>query len=93
LSRRHQTSISVERIPKRERRWSTHQERQAVRGVLKSGVDPEDLLTPKVVHHGPRTHDAKPPRPRRHWKLKVWKRRTALRHQRAEALERMADAP
>lgn len=58
-----------------------------MRGVLRSGVDPEDLMTPKPVgHHGPRTRQ-EPERHRpRHWKLKVWKRRSTMRRQRAQAL-------
>ena len=87
MSRRHRTNESTERTPKRDRRWSTHQERQSVRGVLRSGVDPEDLMTPKpVAHHGPRKHEATERRRPRHWKLKAWKRRSTLRRQRAAAM-------
>ena len=92
MSRRHRTTVSTERVPKRDRRWSTHQERQALRGALRSGVDPEDLMTPKpVAHHGPRNHQGSEPSRPRHWKLKVWKRRTTMRRQRAAALTRTSD--
>ena len=64
-----------------------------MRGVLRSGVDPEDLMTPKPVgHHGPRTAGTAERRRPRHWKLKIWKRRTTLRRQRAEAMSRPEDA-
>lgn len=92
MSRRHRTTASTERVPKRDRRWSTHQERQAVRGALRSAVDPEDLMTPKpVAHHGPRNHQSPAPHRPRHWKLKVWKRRSTMRRQRAEAMARSAE--
>ena len=60
-----------------------------MRGALRSGVDPEDLMTPKpVAHHGPRTRQGSEPHRPRHWKLKIWKRRSTMRRQRAEALAR-----
>lgn len=94
MSKRHRASATVERAPKRDRRWRTHQERQAVRASLTAAPDPEEVLDPQVVHHGPRSTEAAAPprrRRRRHWKLKDWKRRTAQRRERALAHLRLSE--
>ena len=87
MSKRHARPSRLERAPKRERRLSTHRERQAVRASLGSVADPAEVILPEVVHHGPRSAEEElKPRRRRHWKLKDWKRRTARRRERALAL-------
>lgn len=63
-----------------------------MRASLSSIPDPDDLVEPRVVHHGPRSVQEQAPRRRRrrHWKVKDWKRRTAQRRERALAMRRMA---
>ena len=49
-------------------------------------------MTPKpVAHHGPRNRQGPEPHRPRHWKLKIWKRRSTLRRQRAAAVARPGD--
>ena len=100
MSQRHRTT-EVQLPPKQELRAHAHGERhrihvelsQVAQGVS-SGVDPEDLHEPgaawKPIHH----HDSEVAkeklakqrrRNRRHWKTKMWKRRTKVRQERAEA--------
>lgn len=92
--------------PKQELRAHAHGERHRIHvelgqvaHLVSGGVDPEDLHEPgeawKPIHH----HDsdrakaklAKLSRNRRHWKTKMWKRRTILRQQRVAAVRRLAD--
>ncbi len=87
---------------KQEVRAHAHSERHRIHVELQSaakdisgGIDPADVHEPgaawKPMHH----HDAevaksklaKRSRTQRHWKTKMWKRRTNLRRERAEALE------
>jgi len=94
VGKRHHASTVAERAPKRERRWRTHQERRAVRAALVTADDPEEIVAPRTVHHGPRSPEAgASPRRRRlrHWKMKSWKRRSTLRRERALALARLAE--
>jgi hypothetical protein len=90
--------------PRREIRARAHGERHRIRVELNqvalqvsSGVDPADLHEPgaawKPVHH----HSSQiavrrqsSPRRLRHWKTKMWKRRTTLRRQRATTLRLIA---
>ena len=65
---------------------------------LSSGTDPVDVHEPgeawKPMRHRDaeraKTKLAKAKRNRRHWKTKMWKRRTALRQKRIAAIERLA---
>ena len=94
MGKRHRATIVAERAPKRERRWTTHQERRAVRAALITADDPEDIVAPRTVHHGPRSAEAAPaPRRQRmrHWKLKAWKRRSTMRRERAIAMAQLAE--
>jgi hypothetical protein len=95
MSQRHRKPEDLERAPKRERRWSTHRERRAVRTSLMAAPDPEEILTPDLNHHGPHRGAETGPKRRqlRHWKVKAWKRRSAQRRARALALQALAKSP
>lgn len=94
MSKRHRSPAGSERVPKRERRWDTHRERQAVRASLVATADPEEVLVPVLNHDRPRVAvEPKARRRPRHWKLKEWKRRTSRRRERALMLERLAKTP
>ena len=100
MSQRHRTT-EVQLPPKQELRAHAHSERHRIHVELNQvaqevsgGLDPEDLHEPgtawKPIHH----HDAEVAkeklakqrkRNRRHWKTKMWKRRTKMRQARAEA--------
>ena len=100
MSQRHRTS-EVQMPPKQELKAHAHSERHRIHVELNqvaqevsAGLDPEDLHEPgtawKPLHH----HDAdvakeklakQRKRNRRHWKTKMWKRRTKMRQERAEA--------
>lgn len=100
MSQRHRTS-EVQMPPKQELKAHAHSERQRIQMELNqvaqevsAGLDPEDLHEPgtawKPLHH----HDAdvakeklakQRKRNRRHWKTKMWKRRTKMRQEKAEA--------
>ena len=106
MSQRHRTA-EVPLPPKQEVRARAHSERQRIHVELNqvaqevsAGHDADDLHEPgtawKPVHH----HDsevaknkvAKQGRDRRHWKTKMWKRRTKMRQEKAEAF-RLAGEP
>ena len=100
MSQRHRTT-EVQLPPKQELRAHAHSERHRIHVELSQvaqevsgGLDAEDLHEPgtawKPIHH----HDAEVAkeklvkqrkRNRRHWKTKMWKRRTKMRQARAEA--------
>jgi hypothetical protein len=100
MSQRHRTT-EVQLPPKQELRAHAHSERHRIHVELSqvaqevsAGLDAEDLHEPgtawKPIHH----HDAEvakeklvkqSKRNRRHWKTKMWKRRTKMRQARAEA--------
>ena len=100
MSQRHRTT-EVQLPPKQELRAHAHSERHRIHVELNqvaqevsAGLDPEDLHEPgrawKPIHH----HDSEVAkeklakqrkRNRRHWKTKMWKRRTKMRQARAEA--------
>jgi len=106
MSQRHRTA-DVPLPPKQELRAHAHSERHRIHVELNqvaqevsAGLDAEDLHEPgrawKPIHH----HDAevakrkvaKSKRNRRHWKTKMWKRRTKMRQARAEAFRLAGDA-
>lgn len=99
MSQRHRTT-EVPLPPKQELRAHAHGERHRIHVELSTvahqvsaGLEPEDLHEPgaawKPIHHRDaevaKTKVAKRKRGRRHWKTKMWKRRTKLRQERAEA--------
>jgi N-acyl-D-aspartate/D-glutamate deacylase len=75
-------------------RHRIHVELHHVANQVSSGVEPEDLHEPgaawKPLHHRDaevaKTKLAKQSRRTRHWKTKMWKRRTSIRQARAEAM-------
>ncbi len=106
MSQRHRTT-DVPLPPKQELRAHAHGERHRIHVELNqvanevsAGLDPDDVHEPgaawKPVHH----HDsevaksklAKQARTRRHWKTKMWKRRSKMRQERAEAFRLAGDA-
>jgi len=100
MSQRHRTN-EVQLPPKQERRAQAHSERHRIQVELNQvaqevsgGLDPDDVHEPgtawKPTHH----HDAEVAKKklekqttnkRRHWKTKMWKRRSKIRQERAEA--------
>jgi hypothetical protein len=99
MSQRHR--VDQEPLPpRREIRARAHGERHRIRVELSqvadqvsAGVDPHDLHEPgaawrPVHHHSSEVAARKQAGSRRlrHWKTKMWKRRSALRRERAEAL-------
>lgn len=106
MSQRHRTA-EVPLPPKQELRAHAHSERHRIHVELNqvaqevsAGFDAEDLHEPgtawKPAHH----HDSDVAklklekarkRNRRHWKTKMWKRRTKLRQERAEAFRLAGD--
>lgn len=106
MSQRHRTT-DVPLPPKQEVRAHAHGERHRIHVELNqvanevsAGLDPDDVHEPgaawKPVHHHDsevaKTKLAKQKRSRRHWKTKMWKRRTKVRQQRAEAFRLAGDA-
>jgi hypothetical protein len=100
MSQRHRTADVPSPI-KQELRAQAHGERhrihvelQEVGKQLSSGLDPADVHEPgaawKPVHHKDaevaKEQVAKRNRTPRHWKLKMWKRRTATRSAKAHAM-------
>jgi hypothetical protein len=99
MSQRHRTP-DVLPPPKEEQRAQAHSERhrihvelQGVANQVSAGLDPADCHEPgaawKPTHHKDpevaKEQVLKRNRAKRHWKLKMWKRRTANRQAKAEA--------
>lgn len=99
MSQRHRTT-EVPTTPKQELRAHAHSERHRIHVELNqvaqevsAGIDAEDVHEPgaawKPTHHRDsdiaKTKLAKSKRSRRHWKTKMWKRRTLLRRAKADA--------
>ena len=104
MSQRHRDTEAPQPI-KQELRAHAHGERHRIHVELdqvahqvSAGLEPEDLHEPgsawKPIHHHDadkaRSKVAKASRKTRHWKTKMWKRRTTLRRQRAAAERRLA---
>ena len=105
MSQRHRDA-ELPMQPKQELRAHAHSERHRIHVQLSNvatqvsaGLDPADLHEPgaawKPEHHRDpdvaRTKLAKRSRAKRHWKTKMWKRRTALRQARAAAMKLAAE--
>ena len=106
MSQRHRTS-EVPMPLKQELHAHAHRERHRVQVELNqvahqvsSGLEPEDLHEPGRAWKPEKQHDAEvakrkfakqKSRNRRHWKTKMWKRRTVNRQRRAEAFRLAAD--
>ena len=89
--------------PKQEVRAHAHGERHRINAKLhqvanevSGGLDPDDVVEPGAAWKPERHRDAaiakskvaKQGRKLRHWKTKMWKRRTNLRRERAEVVRR-----
>ena len=101
MSQRHRTSDAAA-PPKADQRARAHNERHRIHSELQSvatqvsaGAPPEDVHEPGrawVPSH--RKADRAPVqegRRQRHWKLKMWKRRTAKRREKAAAFRVVAE--
>jgi hypothetical protein len=97
MSNRHRTADEALPHPE-ERRVQARSERHRVNtaladvaGQIQGGAEPDDVVEPGVNFRAERHRDPDKARPslrrRRHWKLKMWKRRTAARRAKA-AMER-----
>lgn len=104
MSQRHRDAEVVQ--PREELRAHAHGERRRIHMELSNvteqvsgGVDPADVHEPGVAWkpEHPRDPDvarskaAKRTKIPRHWKTKMWKRRTAMRQARAEAMRIAAE--
>jgi hypothetical protein len=91
---------------KEELRAQAHSERhrihvqlQDVAHQVSGGLDPEDVHEPGAAWKPEHRHDGevakaletKRSRPLRHWKTKMWKRRTARRQAKAEAMRLVSE--
>ncbi|WP_420452800.1 hypothetical protein [Ilumatobacter sp.] len=107
MSQRHRDT-EVFMPPRQERRAHAHSERhrmhvelQNVAQHVSGGTAPEDVHEPgaawKPMHHRDaevaKSKMAKRGRTKRHWKTKMWKRRTNLRQQKIAALQMTRDDP
>ena len=105
MSQRHRTA-EVPLPPKQELRARAHSERQRIHVELSNvvdqvsaGLDPADVHEPgaawKPTHH--RDPDVAKDKAakrglKRHWKLKMWKRRSKMRQAKAEAARLAGEA-
>ncbi len=108
MSQRNRDTDIVQMLPRQERRAHAHSERhrihvelQNVAQTVSSGVEPEDVHEPGSAWKPSHRHDAdvaksklaKRGRTKRHWKTKMWKRRTQLRQDKIDALEMTRENP
>ena len=99
MSARHR-SVGSPLPPKQELRAHAHGERhrihvelQSVAQEVSAGSEPDEVHEPGAAWRPERHRDAeiakkklaKSPRSRRHWKTKMWKRRTVMRQQKVAA--------
>lgn len=85
MSRRHRDSGRA--VTTKDARLAEHRrDRRAARQKI-STVEPDDAVLPGEGHTHLHAHrpTAIAPKPTRHWKLPFWKRRNAMRTQRAMA--------
>ena len=105
MSQRHRSQEAAA-PPKMDLRAKAHGERHrinselhAVAAQVSAGFEPDEVHEPGRAwvpghHHDAEKAKADSGKPRkRHWKLKMWKRRSAGRKARAEALRGVADQP
>jgi hypothetical protein len=98
MSQRHR-SQEVAPPPKMDLRAHAHNERHrinselhAVAAIVSAGYEPDDVHEPgrawvPLHHHDAERGKAQGDRtPQRHWKMKMWKRRTAQRQAKAQAI-------
>jgi len=105
MSQRHRTQEAAP-PPKMDLRAHAHNERHRINSELhavatqvSNGFEPDEVHEPgrawvPLHHHDSERAKAQSARPRaRHWKLKMWKRRTAVRKARAQAVRLVTDQP
>jgi hypothetical protein len=105
MSQRHRSQEAVP-PPKMDSRAHAHNERHrihcelnAVTAQVSSGYEPDEVHEPgrawvPAHHHDAERAKATAGRPRkRHWKMKMWKRRTSLRQAKARLVRLAADQP
>lgn len=103
MSKRHRSADQAP-VPKAEVRAQARGERHrittelhSVAGQVSGGLEPDDVDGPgaafKPVHHrdAERAKKKANGRPMKHWKFKDWKRRSAVRKSRAQAMRSLAD--
>lgn len=101
MSQRHR-SADAPPAPKQDRRAHAHGERHRIHVELNNvaqevsgGVDPDDVHEPGAAWRPEHTRDGEVAKAKlsngrrklRHWKTKMWKRRTAMRQAKAEAFK------
>ena len=107
MSQRHR-DIDLSMPPRQERRAQAHSERhrmhvelQHVAQTVSAGVAPEDVHEPgaawKPMHHHDadvaKNKSAKRGQTKRHWKTKMWKRRTLMRQAKIDAWKMARENP
>jgi hypothetical protein len=105
MSQRHRIQEAVP-PPKMDSRAHAHNERHrihcelnAVTAQVSSGYEPDEVHEPgrawvPAHHHDAERAKATSRRPRtRHWKMKMWKRRSSLRQAKAKLVRLAADQP
>lgn len=103
MSQRHRNQEAVP-PPKMDSRAHAHNERHrinselhAVAAQVSAGYEPDEVHEPGRAWVPSHHHDAEQakkaaaPRRMRHWKMKDWKRRTAVRKAKAEAMRLTAE--
>ncbi|BAN03662.1 hypothetical protein [Ilumatobacter coccineus] len=98
----------VPTLPRQERRAHAHSERhrihvelQNVAQTVSAGIEPEDVHEPGSAWKPMHRHDAevaksklaKRGRVKRHWKTKMWKRRTQMRQEKIDAWKMARENP
>ena len=103
MSQRHRSTEAAPPPPKADLRAHAHNERHRIHSELQSvatqvsgGSEPDDVHEPGrawVPLHHRDVDRVRPPEGKRarHWKLKMWKRRTTKRRERAEAFRVAGD--
>jgi len=97
MSQRHRGQEAIP-PPKMDSRAHAHNERHrihseldAVADQVSAGLEPDEVHEPGPAwvpthHHDPEKAKADAGNSKRHWKLKMWKRRTNVRRARAQAI-------
>lgn len=103
MSQRHRSSEAVP-PPKMDSRAHAHNERhrihselQAVTAQVSAGYEPDEVHEPGRAWVPAHHHDAEKAKEeagntsKRHWKMKMWKRRTSMRKAKAQAFRVASD--
>ena len=103
MSQRHRSQEAIP-PPKMDSRAHAHNERHrihselsAVTAKVSAGYEPDEVHEPGRAWVPAHHHDSEKAKaesgssPKRHWKMKMWKRRTSVRRARAQALRIASD--